>query len=180
MSALRQEADVKRFRRTQRCVSNHSSCCSLLGFFSAVRVANPKAGLAVGTTSPRGITAPMPKYGMPALGQKQTCAAQKVMSALPPKADICGATRDVRFVPKAVRSLPIRSGFAPSPLEFTVSAQARDAWDQISTVGSKIAWQLRRPEHRAPCFCNGDAPTQSVSCQFQYPDQAVLEQRPNL
>ena len=38
---------------------------------------------------------------MSALGQKQTCAGQKVMSALPPKADICGATRDVRFVPKA-------------------------------------------------------------------------------
>ena len=35
------------------------------------------------------------------LGQKQTCAAQKVMSALPPKADMCGATRDVRFVPIA-------------------------------------------------------------------------------
>ena len=38
---------------------------------------------------------------MSALGQKQTCAAQKVMSALPPKADMCSATRDVRFVPKA-------------------------------------------------------------------------------
>ena len=37
---------------------------------------------------------------MSALGQKQ-CAAQKVMSALPPKADMCGATRDVRFVPIA-------------------------------------------------------------------------------
>ena len=38
---------------------------------------------------------------MSALGQKQTCAAQNVMSALPPKADMCGATRDVRFVPLA-------------------------------------------------------------------------------
>jgi hypothetical protein len=38
---------------------------------------------------------------MSALGQKQTFAAQNAMSALPPKADICGATRDVRFVPKA-------------------------------------------------------------------------------
>ena len=28
---------------------------------------------------------------MSALGQKQTCAVQNVMSALPPKADICGA-----------------------------------------------------------------------------------------
>ena len=30
------------------------------------------------------------------LGQKQTCAAQKVMSALPLKADMCGALADVR------------------------------------------------------------------------------------
>ena len=38
---------------------------------------------------------------MSALGQKQTCAAQKVMSALPPKADMCAALADVRFVPIA-------------------------------------------------------------------------------
>jgi hypothetical protein len=46
---------------------------------------------------------------MSALGQKQTYAAQKVMSALPPKADMCGATRDVRFVPIADILLLIRS-----------------------------------------------------------------------
>ena len=38
---------------------------------------------------------------MSALGQKQTCAAHKLMSALPPIADMCGAARDVRFVPIA-------------------------------------------------------------------------------
>jgi hypothetical protein len=38
---------------------------------------------------------------MSALGQKQTCAAQKAMSALPPKADICSAQAHVRFVPIA-------------------------------------------------------------------------------
>jgi hypothetical protein len=38
---------------------------------------------------------------MSAMGQKQTCAAHKVMSALPPKADVCSATRYVRFVPEA-------------------------------------------------------------------------------
>src|SRR6476660_7706822 len=38
---------------------------------------------------------------MSALGQKQTFAPQKLMSALPPKADMCGATGDVRFGPKA-------------------------------------------------------------------------------
>jgi hypothetical protein len=36
-----------------------------------------------------------------ALGHKQTSAPQTVMSALPPKADMCGATRDVRFGPRA-------------------------------------------------------------------------------
>jgi len=38
---------------------------------------------------------------MSALGQKQTCAVQNVMSALPLKADTCGATKDVPFGPKA-------------------------------------------------------------------------------
>ena len=38
---------------------------------------------------------------MSALGHKQTFAPQKVMSALPPKADKCAAARDVRFGPKA-------------------------------------------------------------------------------
>jgi hypothetical protein len=38
---------------------------------------------------------------MSALGQKQTFAPQKVMSALPPKADMCGATDYVCFGPIA-------------------------------------------------------------------------------
>src|SRR5262245_29812541 len=38
---------------------------------------------------------------MSALGQKRTFAMQQGMSALPVKADICGATRDVRFRPIA-------------------------------------------------------------------------------
>ena len=38
---------------------------------------------------------------MSALGQKRTFAVQNVMSALPPIADMCGATRYVRYVPIA-------------------------------------------------------------------------------
>jgi hypothetical protein len=38
---------------------------------------------------------------MSALGQKQTLVPVRVMSALPPKADIETQSRDVRFVPKA-------------------------------------------------------------------------------
>ena len=43
----------------------------------------------------------MPSGQMSALRQKQTCAVQNAMSALPPKADMCGALGDVRFVPIA-------------------------------------------------------------------------------
>ena len=39
--------------------------------------------------------------GRAAEALSQTFAVQKGMSALPPKADMCGATRDVRFVPIA-------------------------------------------------------------------------------
>src|SRR5262245_30038461 len=46
---------------------------------------------------------------MSGLGQKQTFAAQKGMSVLPPKADMCGATRDVRFGPIADNAPFIRS-----------------------------------------------------------------------
>ena len=38
---------------------------------------------------------------MSALSHKRTFAPQKAMSALPPIADMCSATRDVRFVPIA-------------------------------------------------------------------------------
>ena len=38
---------------------------------------------------------------MSALGQKQTFASQKAMSALPPKTDMCGARVNVRYGPVA-------------------------------------------------------------------------------
>jgi hypothetical protein len=41
------------------------------------------------------------KPPMSALGQKQTLNRRNQMSALPPKADIADAMRNVRFVPKA-------------------------------------------------------------------------------
>src|SRR5215471_7007503 len=49
------------------------------------------------------------QWSMSALGQKRTCAVQHGMSALPPratgKADMCSATRDVCFGPKADNQL---------------------------------------------------------------------------
>ena len=76
---------------------------------------------------------------MSALGQKRTYAVQqpmsallsiatakadsckKAMSALPPKADMCGATRDVRFVPKA--DIQQYSGCPPSLEEMLINPQ---------------------------------------------------------
>ena len=45
---------------------------------------------------------------MSALGQKQTFALHKLMSALPPEADMCGALADVCFVPIADMILGLR------------------------------------------------------------------------
>ena len=41
---------------------------------------------------------------MSALGQKRTFAVQTAMSALPPKADMRSAKRDVRFAPESGHS----------------------------------------------------------------------------
>ena len=71
---------------------------------------------------------------MSASGQKRTCAAQKVMSALPPKADMCGALAHVCFVPIA----DIRAAMAANGMTFVSPQQAPsvgpDATDRRSTV----------------------------------------------
>jgi len=48
--------------------------------------------------------------GLSAFGQKQTFAVQTDMSALLPKADMCGASRDVRVGPTAdINSLSVQT-----------------------------------------------------------------------
>jgi hypothetical protein len=64
---------------------------------------------------------------MSALGQKQPCAPQKVMSALAPKADTCDATRDVRFGPKADIS------------RYSITSSARDSSDDGIMIPSAFA-----------------------------------------
>src|SRR5262245_65371196 len=51
-------------------------------------------------------------HAMSALGQKQTFAPHQPMSALPPKADVCGATRDVRYKPIAGIRHPMINSWA--------------------------------------------------------------------
>src|SRR5262249_20413502 len=60
---------------------------------------------------------------MSALGQKRTLGHVRVMSALPPKADIGTQWSNVRFVPKA----DIR--YLSNQLQGRIS-QAREAWDR--------------------------------------------------
>ena len=60
-------------------------------------------------------------YAMSALGQKQTFAVQNAMSALTPKADVCSATRYVRFVPIA----DINQNSAPFIIESGTGSELR-------------------------------------------------------
>jgi hypothetical protein len=53
---------------------------------------------------------------MSAMGQKQTLGLDRLMSALPPKADIGGVLGNVRFVPKATS--------AKSSIKFAASLNA--------------------------------------------------------
>src|SRR4029077_15135509 len=70
-----------------------------------------------------------------ALGHKRTCAPQNGMSALPPKPDMCSATRYVRFVPEAdsvVELNPPHKSLCPRPkpaIEQTAPALARHEID---------------------------------------------------
>ena len=54
---------------------------------------------------------------MPAMGHKRTFAVQNGMSALTPKADMCGATRHVCFVPIADIALYSITSSASSCIE---------------------------------------------------------------
>jgi hypothetical protein len=84
---------------------------------------------------------------MSALGQKQTFAVQNGKSALPPKADMCSATRNVRFVPIA----DIRP----------TSDERSDAWQDYPDLGElarlriievQRTWPTARNHARArPC-----------------------------
>ena len=65
-------------------------------------------------------------------GHKQTYAAQKVMSALPPIADMCGATRDVRFVPIAdIAAYSITSSARASIQGRPKRVGCRSNWNKI-------------------------------------------------
>jgi hypothetical protein len=85
---------------------------------------------------------------MSALGQKRTLDQVRVMSALPPKADIAWRQLDVRFVPKAdVRADPHR----PKVQELTCNTCARlhFAWLKLLVVVRRIASRLARVPRRS-------------------------------
>ena len=75
---------------------------------------------------------------MSALGQKQTCAAQKGMSALPPKADMCSATRDVRLVPIADIGPSTHLAFWPSLIQELPTGTAGAFLEALMPSADKI------------------------------------------
>jgi hypothetical protein len=73
-----------------------------------VRCANQEAALTLAPAcEPNGLM--LDARTRPLWVKSGTFAAQKAMSALPPKADMCGAISDVRFGPIAGMSSPIGS-----------------------------------------------------------------------
>jgi len=67
----------------------------------ALMVLHSETGLCVKWVSGVSLHGSNPEPRMSALGQKKTLGKVRLMSALPPKAGIDRACRDVRFVPKA-------------------------------------------------------------------------------
>ena len=70
------------------------------------------------------------KGSMSALGHKRTFAVRNAMSALPPKADMCAASRDVRFVPirtLCLKKKPPRGGLSNFNLRSHAMFFNRDA-----------------------------------------------------
>ena len=63
---------------------------------------------------------------------------QKVMSALHPKADMCGATRDVRFVPKADIGPSTHLGFWPSLIQELLAGSAGAFLEALMPSADKI------------------------------------------
>ena len=85
---------------------------------------------------------PVKKYSMSALGHKRTFAVQNGMSALPPKADMCNAKRNVRFVPIAdVRWVSV---FYPLALPLW-HARAKTLADKTPVLPSSQARATLRP-----------------------------------
>ena len=75
---------------------------------------------------------------MSALGQKRTFAVQNAMSALHPIADMCGATRYVRFVPIA--------DMAQTQVQFFISSRT-DGLRGLHQLMAVTAIQTREPSN---------------------------------
>jgi hypothetical protein len=76
---------------------------------------------------------------MSALGQKQTSPYIRVMSALPPEADIGTQQRDVRFVPKADSCGAAKSGL----------------FDHLAGFGEQRRWHRQSERHISGHFNSG-------------------------
>src|SRR5262245_17568961 len=90
----------------------------------------------------------MPQSGRRPQHQKQTFALHQPMSALPPRADMCGATRDVRFGPKAdmdlFRIVVVRNGpgdHVPGPPRKVQLPVGSAIWMPSLASASRMNWK---------------------------------------
>jgi hypothetical protein len=95
-----------------------------------------------------------------ALSQKQTFAVQKAMSALPSKADMCGATRDVGFGPEAdmtMRSARIDGPARPEVTHIRAKTRGGAPFPSIRTslrrTGSTLGVVERRWRRDVKAVC---------------------------
>jgi hypothetical protein len=71
------------------------------------------------------------------------------MSALPPKADMCGAAKDVRFGPKAD---------SPAPRLLSLSRSDNKLLQRVAGADHKIFWLVLRDSFQTKCWGRLAAP----------------------
>src|SRR5262245_53242657 len=85
---------------------------------------------------------------MSALGQKQTYAVQNGMSALPPKADMCGALAHVRFGPNSGLSRMLFDQIVSASEERLRNGESECLGsleiDSKLIFGRRLHWQISR------------------------------------
>src|SRR5262249_38380901 len=110
----------------------------------------------------------MRRMGMSALGQKETCAAHKLMSALSPKADMCSATRDVCFGP--IADMRLRTFAVETMVPQAVSVAASMTYiNLIASVESQITTSLVADTMSTTAFdgaFNNHATADAFAAQF--------------
>ena len=105
---------------------------------------------------------------MSASGHKRTFAPQKVMSALPPKAGMCSATRDVRFVPIADVGAPVSGKCELENGLHTSGTRRHGNIEMLYWFGIHSAFSCADIHHRLP-DCGSSYPKRTQHRKTRFP-----------